>query len=138
MAIRVALAVMVIGSLTMTAKSDDVVAQATLDIFSGRPNPTWTLTEAQTRDLQSRLTRLSTKLRTAPDVPNLGYRGVRVRVETSELTVARGGVAIESTGSVVHFVDADRQLESWLLHTAQGKVPPDILKIAEADLSAPR
>jgi hypothetical protein len=131
-----ALTAMVIGSLTMTAKSDDAVAQATLDVFSGRPNPTWTLTAAETKELQGRLARLATKLPAAPDVPDLGYRGVQLTLGAMELSVARGGVSIQQGGTVTHLADAGRQLERWLVQTAQGKVSPDILKIAGGDLSA--
>ena len=126
----------------MTATSDEAVGRATLDIFSGRPNPTWTLTEAQTRQLERRVTGLSAKLPEAPDIPDLGYRGIRVTLpgqpRTVELTVARGGIEVQRNGSVTHFSDADRQMERWLLQTAQGKVSQELLQLAERELSAPR
>jgi hypothetical protein len=129
-------AALVIGSLMMTAKSDDAVAQATLKVFSGRPNPSWTLSVAETNELERRLAGLSTKLPAAPNVPDLGYRGVQVTLGAMEITVAGGGVSVQQSAAVTHFADTRRQLERWLVQTAQGKVSPDILKIAESDLSA--
>jgi hypothetical protein len=46
-----------------------------LDVFSGRPNPSWELddrTSEELRQLQSRLTKAR---QTAPEPPGLGYRG---------------------------------------------------------------
>jgi hypothetical protein len=127
---------MVIGNHVMAAKSDELVGQATLEIFSGRPNPMWTLTEAQTRELRNRITGLSARLTEAPELPDLGYRGVHVAIsgqqQNLELTVGRGGIVLQESGTTTNFQDAGRQLERWLLHTAQGKVSPDVLRLADA------
>ncbi len=92
----------------MMAKSDEPVGQATLDIFSGRPNPTWTLTPEATAELRQRLATLSARLSAAPP-------SARPRLSAN-------------------YADAGRQLERWLLNTAQGKIAPDVLGIAAHSL----
>jgi hypothetical protein len=128
---------MMIGGVAMTANSDELNGQATLDIFSGRPNPTWTLSATEAQELRNHISALSTSLPNAAEVPDLGYRGVRVALSSTEVTVGHGSVAVETGGKTTNFADAGRQLERWLLHTAQGKIAPDVLKIAEGDLRAP-
>lgn len=51
---------------------------AELDIFSGRPNPTWTLTTDESSRLAAQLTNLPPAGQ-APADPGLGYRGVVVQ-----------------------------------------------------------
>lgn len=48
---------------------------AELDIFSGRPNPTWTLTTDESTRMAALLTNLP-PANPAPADPGLGYRGV--------------------------------------------------------------
>jgi len=120
------------------ASASEATGIATLDVFSGRPNPTWTLTSAQTRELQSRIKSLSTTLRTEPDVPDLGYRGVSVSIrgkESAEVSVARGAITVTQGGSVAKFQDTERQLERWLVHTGDAQLSPDLLRMADNDLS---
>ena len=120
------------------ANANDAVGIATLDVFSGRPNPTWMLTPAQTHELQSRIKSLAFTLRTEPDVPDLGYRGVSVSIsgkESAEVSVARGAIIVTQGGSVAKFEDTDRQLERWLVHTGDRQLSPDLLRMVESELS---
>ena len=121
----------------MAAKSDELTGQATLKIFSGRPNPTWLLSPTETQHLRDRISGLSARLPKPPEVPDLGYRGVHIAMPGVEFTVGYGGIAVEEAGKTTNFVDAGRQVERWLLNTAQGKISPDVLKIAEAGIGAP-
>jgi hypothetical protein len=136
-----ALLVFLIGGQAMAdapANANEAIGIVTLDVFSGRPNPTWTLTPAQTHELQSRIKSLSTALRTEPNVPDLGYRGVSVSIrgkESAEVSAARGAVTVTQGGSVAKFQDTDRQLERWLVHTGEAQLSPDLLRMADSDLS---
>ncbi|HEX8393441.1 MAG TPA: hypothetical protein VF665_13940, partial [Longimicrobium sp.] len=58
------------------------MARITLDIFSGRPNPSWVLDEKQARDLLQDLQRRPEALAPADAFPGiLGYRGILVESE---------------------------------------------------------
>ena len=89
----------------------------TLDIFSGLPNPTWTLSDTQVADLTARLGAL-TPAAQAVAPPPLGYRGFIIEGGTGALAgpliVYRDGV----TGPGVTWRDPNRDLETWLLGTA--------------------
>ena len=121
------------------ANANDAVATVTLDVFSGRPNPSWTLAPEQVRELQDRIKALSMPLAGEPDVPDLGYRGVTVTIsgsETSAISVARGGITLTQGSSAARFQDAGRALERWLVHTGEAQLSPDLLRLVESDLSA--
>lgn len=79
-----------------------------LDVFSGRPNPSWTLDDDAAAELLARLG-------DAPRPPppgHLGYRGFLVH---------RSDVP-----STVH-VHGDQALERWLLASGGAHVPSEVL-----------
>src|SRR5687768_9671188 len=53
-------------------------ATVELDAFSGRPNPTWQMTQAETRDVEARLRDLPSTTEQLPE-STLGYRGFYIR-----------------------------------------------------------
>jgi hypothetical protein len=53
-------------------------ASVELDAFSGRPNPTWQMTEAEVRDIETRLRDLPASAQQLPQ-STLGYRGFYIR-----------------------------------------------------------
>ena len=91
----------------------------TLDIFSGRPNPSWRLAGEAAEALARRL-------RAAPPAPpgtpagppDLGYRGFVIRPEGAreegEVRIYGGWI----TGPEANRLDSGRALERWLLATA--------------------
>ena len=96
--------------------------QAELDVFSGRPNPQWTLSAEDARRLLDELE----KLPQAPAEPFdslLGYRGILVRVSSAEgVTTYRLWNALvtkEASGQLSAHHDKDRALEEWLLTTGR-------------------
>lgn len=99
----------------------DTGASVELDVFSGRPNPSWTLTHTQG-------VRLRQLLRAARDLParhkrgpaaepGLGYRGLILRISVGATTetwhVGRG--AAEVDGQV--YPDDGRHIERYVLDT---------------------
>jgi hypothetical protein len=136
-----ALLVFLIGGQAMAeapASASDAIATVTLDVYSGRPNPSWPLTPAQIGDLQARIKALSTPLAGEPDVPDLGYRGVSVSIRgkaAADVSAARGAITVTQGGSVAKFQDTNRQLERWLVHTGDAQLSPDLLRMADSDLS---
>jgi len=83
-----------------------------IDIFSGRPNPRWLLSEAET----ARLTRLLRTLESAtgepPDPPGLGYRGFRLHDSNGSAWSAYRGFVHSPDGLLA---DPDRRVERFLL-----------------------
>ena len=94
-----------------------------LDIFSGLPNPIWSLPDAARKELLTRLARLASRP-TTPYPGLLGYRGLLVHFnlppygmpETVE--VFQGAVCYDLGGTRTCQVDAGRKIERWLLATA--------------------
>lgn len=107
-------------------------AEVELDIFSGRPNPTWSLTDSQTASLLEMVDGLP---RTESDAHSgkLGYRGMIVRLRgarAGEIAVTAGVVALDS----VRHADSDRHVERWLLETGRSFLDPSIYEIVEAEI----
>lgn len=107
-------------------------ADVELDIFSGRPNPTWALTDAQTASLLEMVGRLA---QTESDVRsgNLGYRGMIVRLRGAmarEIVVHAGVVAVHGG----RYADADRHVERWLLETGRPFLDASIHDIVESEM----
>jgi hypothetical protein len=104
----------------------------TMDIFSGRSNPTWQLTDEEEKKLNDRVLSLTTMTHQRPSgvVGGLGYRG---------FAITRHDPAFAATGQVrVHESIVDRgadlpnlvdntELEGFLLDTFRGHLEPDVL-----------
>lgn len=108
-----------------------------LDIFSGRPNPTWLLTTAETGSFSRRLARLR---RSSPCEisTRLGYRGLIVDVahgtQTPLVRVQSGCVQIVEDHTAAHAHDEERELERWLIETGRPQLTQDIIEIVEREL----
>ena len=107
-----------------------------LDIFSGMPNPTWTLTDAETDSLAKQLTILPrTSARKLSG--NLGYRGLIVQVtqgsDTQSIRIHNGTVHISNDVANVYAHDDGRQLERWLLNTGRPHLKYELFQIVERE-----
>lgn len=114
--------------------------RAELDLFSGRPNPSWELSAEEIAELVKRLETLpEAKEGTIRD--RLGYRGIVLTARADDLVgftslVVSAGVVLArgSDGSERLFVDRGRALERWLLKTARGRVDPAIQPLVDQEL----
>ena len=118
------------------------VTVVTLDVYSGRPNPEWTLSDGEVRELHARLDALSNPLGSQPSRNEaLGYRGLRVTTQREskdvELTVGKGTIAVESGASAAYYRDTNRQLERWLFDTGKPKLRPQLVQSVEQALAKP-
>lgn len=112
-------------------------AEVELDIFSGRPNPMWHLSEAD-------VTALLRELDELPEAPptaianNLGYRGFVVRVrhdgDETRLVVQNGTVQAVRGGSTTYYHDVDRALEWWLLDSGRPFLDDSIAAVVEREM----
>jgi hypothetical protein len=108
--------------------------QVELDIFSGRPNPTWELTPDQSRDL-ARLhgsLKPASAQKTLPD--GLGYRGFHLRSfqKFDETVVWTDVVQAQQRGESKQWADPGRTLEKFLLSTAGSQVDEATLEAISA------
>jgi len=107
-----------------------------LDIFSGMPNPTWQLTDAEADRFVKQVTAL-------PQAParelagNLGYRGFIVQCTQGAaprmVRIQTGTVHVVEGGTTAYARDETRRLERWLLDTGKPHLRPEIFQIADRE-----
>lgn len=107
-----------------------------LDIFSGMPNPTWVLTNAEADSFVKQLAALSRTSATEL-AGKLGYRGFIVQVtqgpNTQLIRIQAGTVQISKDATNVYAYDEDRELERWLLNTGKPHMKNELFQIAERE-----
>ncbi|HEX6347633.1 hypothetical protein [Umezawaea sp.] len=104
-----------------------------LDVFSGRPNPTWSLPDAQASTFRERVDGLPAA--TSGQVANnLGYRGFIVRAG-DEVVLVQKGVVQKTRGETTEYAaDPNRDLERWLLESGKPTLEPEVLTSVEREL----
>lgn len=117
-------------------------ARVTLDVYSGRKNPSWSLSKGQAESLLS-------IVRGLPDsepgdfFDGLGYRGFQVSLPhpekggRGELTVYRGRVRYDDGGNVKYLADKERRLEELLLKSGGPYLTPGLHKAMEREVQTP-
>ena len=108
-----------------------------LDIFSGMPNPTWVLSNAEAESFLQQLAALSQS--SARELRgNLGYRGFSLQVtqvnDTQLIRIQSGTVHISKGAANVFLCDKDRELERWLLNTGKPHLTNELFQIAAREL----
>jgi hypothetical protein len=111
-----------------------------LGIYSGRPDPSWDLTEAQVAQVGSAIEALPVTSGTPPQ-GGLGYHGFTLALQRSgeadETTVAyRGTVAPLGVGQRTYRIDDARAVERLLLDFGRPALTPTEIAVVEADLLA--
>ncbi|HYI12422.1 MAG TPA: hypothetical protein VEK57_25435 [Thermoanaerobaculia bacterium] len=112
----------------------------TLNIYSGRPNPRWVLSEEQTAELRERLSAAADNL-TADAPPGslqgLGYRGFEVRLHDDAPPLHVHGGVVGTPGVSANLADDGRELERFLLGTIDlaGGAPRGLNAAASGALS---
>jgi hypothetical protein len=115
-------------------------ATVELDIYSGKPNPSWSLSKELIPDLLQRLRALEPSGTAPAEFDGLGYRGVRASLQdssklTASLIVSRGAVTIVRDGQQSWYRDAGRQLELWLVQSGASIVSSDVLQYVTREIS---
>ncbi len=94
-------------------------SNATALVFSGRPNPTWTISADDTATLLGVWEGLESAETGPPEPSGLGYRGVVVTAPDGRCWYVFAGLAdLSWQSSNEARVDADRALEQMILGTA--------------------
>jgi hypothetical protein len=104
-----------------------------LDIFSGRPNPVWTLPEADATTFREKVDGLPSTA-SGQVANNLGYRGFIVRASGEVVTVQRGLVRRTRGETTAYATDPNRDLERWLLQSGRPSLEPDLATTVEREL----
>ena len=108
-----------------------------LDIFSGMPNPTWSLTDSEEESFMKRLAALE-RTSSSELSGNLGYRGFIVQCTQGEklqfIHIQRGTVQISDNATEVYASDKNRDLERWLLSTGKPHIDDELFQIAEREV----
>ena len=122
------------GDIVTANAEQDTSATIELDVFSGRPNPSWTLTPAQGVKLRQQLRAVhdlpKSHKRGPPAEPGLGsglgsglgYRGLILRIAVGSTTetwrVGQGAAEFDGQS----YPDDGRRIEIYVLDT----MPPDL------------
>ena len=115
----------------------------TLFIFSGRPNPTWSLTQAQDVELGQRLNAFPPADQPFEEFKRLGYAGFSLLLPAIEnqprqhVEVFEGIARVDTDDLVTFLADENRALEWWLLDTATGYVEDEVIEMARKELETP-
>jgi hypothetical protein len=113
-------------------------AAVELDIFSGVPNPTWNLSEADTTLFLQKISALPGAAPKQLANP-LGYRGfivtLRQGTEDIQARIQQGTVELTRGGATTYRADRGRELERWLLNSGRPVLKSDLLAIVENDLA---
>jgi hypothetical protein len=125
-------------ALAQRTEARMTTVEVEIDIFSGMPNPHWTLSEADTATLLSKFSELP-NAEPSPRSDRLGYRGVGLIVRSaqggaSKVFVHNGVVETRDGPSVRFFGDPRRALERWLIDTGRSRLGPEVMKAIDADL----
>jgi hypothetical protein len=96
-----------------------------LEVFAGRPNPTWTLTEEQTLKFLDAFEELE-KISKASLHSELGYRGLKLSIDTKSYKIFEGLISSASEKRR----DQNRIIERWLLSTGLNAVDESIVRYA--------
>jgi hypothetical protein len=107
-----------------------MAVEIVLDMFSGRPNPTWVLDSKQESELIQRLSALpSAGSFETVEPPALGYRGLLLQIthgqqKHSEPIRVYGGT-VRQVGKILE--DDARALEKWLLQTGASTIQGELI-----------
>jgi hypothetical protein len=107
-----------------------------LDIFSGRPSPSWSLTAAQAEELVRLLESLPADESKggADQAPGLGYRGFTIQGRGARIAAFRGRVSVHSDGAERRLSDPERNVERWLLGTGEPSLEPAVRNLVAREI----
>jgi hypothetical protein len=110
----------------------------TLDVFSGKPNPTWELSQEQQTEFMIKISGLE-HTEDIQKSSRLGYRGLiveeKINPKVQRIIELNDGVIRIFEGKLASILkDKDSEIERWLLHTAPKIIDKDLLNSIEEKL----
>lgn len=109
-------------------------AQVTLSIFSGRADPTWTLSALEAKEFNKILASLPSQAKLEM-FEGLGYRGFGVKTGANLYQVYNGVVRSGDGNDALYYNDAGKKLEQFLLATSQKTLEADIYTLVKDQIS---
>ena len=111
----------------------------TLNVFSGRPNPVWTVPEEGVAELRDRVDRITTTSDLkAASLGSLGYRGFTVVGSDHGVGPTQFNAGIVDHGQTIpSLVAGDREIEKFLLSTAGAHVSDEVKAHVTESLATP-
>jgi hypothetical protein len=114
-----------------------VRCEVELDIFSGMPNPTWVLSDAEADAFAKALSALPHT--SGRDLSgSLGYRGMIIECtlegDTQTIHIQAGTVQITAGATKSYLRDGNRTLEAWLRDTGRSHLDEDLLALIGREL----
>jgi hypothetical protein len=127
------------GPLAPLAANPLPSVTVTVGLYSGRPDPSWTLTGVQVATLVGQLASLPVAVGSAPQ-GGLGYHGFSIVVQRAgqpdeTLVAFRGAVTNPSDPPATYRADPQRAVESALLETGRSHLAAPEISIVETDLT---
>lgn len=112
------------------------------DLFSGLPNPSWSLTAAEAAQLVERIDGLAPAAEMEPP-DQLGFRGFVFRLHAGGREIASGKsydghVRFQDSAGPRHLADPGGEFERWLLETGQGRIESQLYETLRNESSKTR
>lgn len=121
------------GRFSVLDMNTELSVRVTLGIYSGVPDPTWTLSTDQADELAAALATLTRVDEPAP-TGGLGYHGFTVATADRTLVAYAGKVVSADSEPPYILDDPDRTIERFLLDTAQPHVSAEVLGVVRDSL----
>lgn len=118
-------------------------AEVTIQVFSGRENPSWSLNEKQIDELLALLKDLP-KAEPGDFQDGLGYRGFQTVLtestseKTQEIVAYKGRVLYKTAEAKAYFTDRDRRLEIFLLKSGDSYLDESLSKFISDEIESPK
>jgi hypothetical protein len=108
--------------------------QIELDVFSGRPNPTWALNDEEAKEFLSKFKLLTVSDSDKPLYDGLGYRGFKATgfQDYDAVRVWNGIVEATRGEKTSRWNDRGKSLEKYLLRIAKDHIDEGIYKVVES------
>lgn len=102
----------------------------TAHVFSGRPDPVWTIPEPRADEFRQQLAALKVQsnLKAIDGRGGLGYRGFTVLDHTGGYSAHVLDGVVDPAPGLPSFIEDSKTLEGWLLQTAGSAVHPDVVQ----------
>lgn len=117
-------------------------AKVTLQVFSGRENPSWSLSEKQIDELLALLKDLP-KAEPSDFQDGLGYSGFQVVLtentteKTHKIVARKGQILYKTAEADAYFTDPKRRLEMFLLKSGESYLEENLSKYIKDEIESP-
>lgn len=106
---------------------------ATVNIYSGFPNPVWNVSDQEFQELEAMLQELSSNVSPDSDFDvrklGLGYRGIyvshkQIGIPVKSIHVYGNRISVTSFGSQKVYSDSGYAIQTWLLDSLEQHIDP--------------